>query len=351
MRVAIEAPWLARPAGGMTVLFAYGNGLVDRGHQVAMIATRMGHGVPDGGESVDELRSLDWLTVDDRLQLVDGGDAAAVAALEPDVLIRFSPEPLAGPPPWRAAELVVIQALRVLPNEFEQPLLSYPAPKLAVARWLADAADAHHHELGLTQPVFHLPNGIDHRRFRPPADSEASDAERPIDVAMIYNPAPSKATPVGVKATEAVRATHPALRVEMFGAYPRPDWLEPHITYHEQPARQQLVELYQQSKVFLLSSGVEGFGLASLEAMACGAALVTTNNGGSADFAEADHNALVAAPGDPEALAAHLQTLLRDPARRAEIAAAGLATAQRFRWSTTIDGLEALLLQMVDPQG
>ena len=343
MRVAIQAPWLPRPHGGMTVLFAYGNGLVRRGHDVTMVLTRMGHGVPEGVKTAAEVRALEWLPVDDGLACIDGSDASLVEALDADALIRFTADPLAGEPLWQnrlgPREFMVVQALKVLPPEFEDALLDYPATKLCVARWLVDAVEARHETNGLSFPVVHLPSGIDHDRFVAPAPGQ----ERDIDVLLIYNPAPTKAARVGFGATELVRRHHPGQRVEMFGAFSRPDWLSGHVEYHHQPDPAELVELYRRSKVFLLSSALEGFGLASIEAMACGATLVTTDNGGSADYAVDGHNALVAAAGDRSGLAANVQRLLADSEYRAELALRGMETATGYRWEETIDRLEALL--------
>ena len=63
-------------------------------------------------------------------------------------------------------------------------------------------------------------------------------------------------------------------------------------------ARQLVDEIYNTSRVFLCTSWVEGFGLTNVEAMACGAALVTTDNGGSRDYALHGETALVAPCGD-----------------------------------------------------
>ena len=53
-----------------------------------------------------------------------------------------------------------------------------------------------------------------------------------------------------------------------------------------------------------------------IEAMACGAALVTTDNGGSRDYAFDGTTALVADVGDAARLTEHVVTLLRDDALR-----------------------------------
>ena len=55
-----------------------------------------------------------------------------------------------------------------------------------------------------------------------------------------------------------------------------PDWIE----YHHDPKQEVIVELYNEASIWLQASVLEGFGLTALEAMACGAALVTTDCGG-----------------------------------------------------------------------
>ncbi len=72
----------------------------------------------------------------------------------------------------------------------------------------------------------------------------------------------------------------------------------------------------------------EPFGLVALEAMACGAALVFAPRGGLPEVA--GDAGLGADPDDPSAWAAAFTALARDDARRAALAAAGRARAERF---------------------
>ena len=94
-------------------------------------------------------------------------------------------------------------------------------------------------------------------------------------------------------------------------------------------------EVYGRAKVFVQPSLVEGFGYTPVEAMACGAALVTTDNGGSADYGYHERTALVVPPGDPDALAAAVSRLLDDDELRISLAEAGRAHVARFRWERT----------------
>ncbi len=84
----------------------------------------------------------------------------------------------------------------------------------------------------------------------------------------------------------------------------------------------------------------EPFGLTALEAIANGAALITTGSGGLAEIAG---DAAVYVPAsDPTALAAAIIALARDEPRRIALAAAGCARAQNFDTPVIAAALETL---------
>jgi glycosyltransferase involved in cell wall biosynthesis len=71
--------------------------------------------------------------------------------------------------------------------------------------------------------------------------------------------------------------------------------------------------------VFALPSFEEPFGLVFLEALAMKKPVVALNNGGTPEVVEHGLSGLLSEPGDQAALAAHLLTLLRDPALRSRM--------------------------------
>jgi glycosyltransferase involved in cell wall biosynthesis len=88
--------------------------------------------------------------------------------------------------------------------------------------------------------------------------------------------------------------------------------------------------LYAGSVALVAPSWYEGFGLPVLEAMACGAAVITSDRGSLPEIASG--NAILVPPGDIEALAASMERLLDDSSLRADLVLRGREHAATFSW-------------------
>jgi starch synthase len=105
------------------------------------------------------------------------------------------------------------------------------------------------------------------------------------------------------------------------------------VPHHEMSA------LYASAWVFLAPSAYEPFGLTVLEAMSAGTAVVASPFGGAPDFVRDGENGHLRIPHRSEELARTLVSLLTDPARRAQLGAAGRATAEAHSWEHTLTQL------------
>jgi glycosyltransferase involved in cell wall biosynthesis len=85
----------------------------------------------------------------------------------------------------------------------------------------------------------------------------------------------------------------------------------------------------------------EAFGLAVVEAMAMGKAVVATTTGGLPEVVAQGETGLLVPPGDPESLAAAVVSLLEDKVRREQMGRSGKARAQeRFSLDASVRHME-----------
>ncbi|MER2598647.1 MAG: glycosyltransferase family 1 protein [Caldilineales bacterium] len=111
----------------------------------------------------------------------------------------------------------------------------------------------------------------------------------------------------------------------------------------------ELADWYRAATLFVYPSLMEGFGLPVLEAMACGAVVVTSNVSSLPEVA--GNAALLVDPTDVEALAEALLGLLHVPELAAELRARSVQQAARFSWQRTAEQTAALYRRMLDDSG
>lgn len=98
------------------------------------------------------------------------------------------------------------------------------------------------------------------------------------------------------------------------------------------PHQQILAEMAAHD-VFVFPSLFEGFGLVLLEAMAMGLPVITTAHTAGPDLINEGVEGFIVPIRDSNAIAARLELLHREPARRAEMARAARVRARGFTWS------------------
>lgn len=93
----------------------------------------------------------------------------------------------------------------------------------------------------------------------------------------------------------------------------------------------------RRTNIYICASMYESFCLPVLEAMTCGAAIITTNNGGNMDFVKDGINALVIKKDDIEDIIKKLELLINNEMLRKSIAAEALKTAKEYSWDKTMN--------------
>ncbi len=110
--------------------------------------------------------------------------------------------------------------------------------------------------------------------------------------------------------------------------------IEPHVTFLGK--QDHIQDLLPDMDVLLLPSELESFGLAALEAMACGVPPVATNAGGVPELVTSGVDGFLEAPGDVPAQAARVTELLSDDRLYERMAVAARATAEKRFCSSLI---------------
>ena len=100
--------------------------------------------------------------------------------------------------------------------------------------------------------------------------------------------------------------------------------------------------LLQAGDLFLLPSQTESFGLAALEAMACGSPVVASRAGGIPEVIDDGVSGILEPVGSVEAMGRRAVELLRNPAAHAAMRAAAIAKAQQFSADAVVPMYEAL---------
>lgn len=206
-------------------------------------------------------------------------------------------------------------------------------------------------------PVIVAPLGVDHRRFHADASADAAlFAQASLNVQAPYllfvgTLEPRKGLDVLLVAFGKLAASDPDLELWVVG---QTGWdmdvVEEQLRTHPFAARIHqlgfvdevvLPALYRHARVAIYPSRGEGFGLPVLEAMACGATVVTSRDTVMAEVA--GDGAVLTRAGDADELASAVATLLTEPdATRVSRTERAVRAAALYSWERTMSAhLEA----------
>lgn len=212
-------------------------------------------------------------------------------------------------------------------------------------------ASATRENLGLASdfPIAIIPNFVDSERYKP------LDTPRVLRVIHNSNFRPVKRPLDVIEVFAKVRARCPA-ELLLIGDGPERSRCERRV--HELDLasvvrfagkQHDFVLPLQESRVFLQTSETESFGLAALEAQACGVPVVSTNVGGVAEVIVDGETGMLAPLGDIDTLAHATTKLLQDDALFARMAdAARRRAVETFAMAEKVDQYEAGYRAMLD---
>ncbi len=342
-----------RQTGGAKVFFELARGLARKGHRCHVLAPVA---PPDWLDPAD----LEWIQAADHnevvthLSLVDVAVAMFWSVVEPVFASRAPVKVLLeqGDPSLFEAERCGLSRLEAMLRAYRRPVSI-----VAVSKHLASAV---REKTGRRPHVW--PIGVNLRVFRPPEDWDPLQRGRELRAGAERGQCEPRIVVVGddrhfFKGLREVFRTVQVMRG--WGWKPRVLQLSPsgeRFYNFERDVRtarseEEMALHYRWADFYLGASHYESFSLPALEAMACGTAVISTDNGGIREYGRNGVNSLILTHRDPIAMAEALRSLVLDPQAYCRIARGGVETARPFGWERAVDEFEAYLLDLyVNPR-
>ncbi len=160
-----------------------------------------------------------------------------------------------------------------------------------------------------------------------------------------------KGGPILVDALVRLRERIPKARLIVAGPSIAPRHIPEGVFFLGPVAMEELAALFSQATVFALPALVEPFGIAFLDAMACGVPCVGTRIEAVPEIIREGETGLLVPPADPVALALALEQLLANPVRARAMGARGRARVSADGlWSHMAARLEDALASAAPPK-
>lgn len=338
-----------RPTGGFKIVYEYANYLAEQGYEINIVHGQFINNTKQRMITCTKeciklfLKKKNWIHINKNIKLIyvpklkekyipNADVTIATAWQTADILEKLGAK--------KGKKLYLIQHYEVWNGDKEEVDNTWKVKgihKILISKWLMQIAK----DMNIpSNDITYIPNALDHNKFKVLNDIE----NREMVISMMYSEIDWKGGAEGIEALKIVKEKFPEVKVLLFGKMPRtnkiPEWVE----YHENPLQNVIVEeIYNKSSIFLCPSWFEGWGLPPMEAMACGAAVVTTDNGGVSDFAINNETALVCEPKDVNQMSSLLIKLVEDKELRIKLAKEGEKYVQNFTWEKSFKKFEEVI--------
>ncbi|MCG8363359.1 MAG: glycosyltransferase family 4 protein [Pseudanabaenales cyanobacterium] len=190
-----------------------------------------------------------------------------------------------------------------------------------------------------------IANGIPESFLNLPFEPTPAAADDVIRIAQVSTYIPRKGIRYGSPALNRILARYPQVQVSFLGTdcseCPNPNTVyadfdpivRDRIKVIPRYRHETLPTLLKGHQIKILPSTSEGFGIALVEAMACGLAPVTTATPGPMAIVRDGDDAIVVPPRDSEAIEQAIERLIRDRAYLNQLRRNAYATAQNYSWT------------------
>ncbi|MEK7613554.1 MAG: glycosyltransferase family 4 protein [Patescibacteria group bacterium] len=333
-----------RISGGVKIALTYANLLKKRGHKVR-IYVQSNNPIRRTVANIFHLGYPHWIEhFQTQVVRVPSLEARYLADADVTVVTTSQTALLADNfPPSKGRQFYLLQhdeGLYHVDRDIANRAYETKAKKVVVSTWLKEILKKEH-----GQEAMLLLNPIDLKQFYKVSKKIKSETVRVMLLHHVYE---WKGTAEGVEVIQKLKRKYPHVRLVLFGVRQKSDILFPYDEYHFNVPQHKLAELYSSADIYLCPSWDEGFGLPSIEAMACGLALVTYDNGGSRDYAFHNKTALVAERRNTDDLYHQLECVVTDHELRHRIAEEGKVFVESMEgWNQRVKEFEEIISSTV----
>jgi glycosyltransferase involved in cell wall biosynthesis len=350
----LSSLWLS---GGVSVVVEYSNRLTQRGHQVSLVCPKDAHSI-----EIDAAISPEVRVVETGVSIVETSGflgkarlAVSMASAVPpgDVVIStHTPTTVAtflacslghkGLPLWFYMDYSGMFEGRPVEAWLLKNAMRWHKAALVLSGHSADEIKAFSKNDGIVVGLG-ISNLALFQSFR---GRHRNDPSTNPSILYLGDFRPRKGLNDFLAAAE--RVYDQRLDVELWIALKEPGEVECRVPHRviTRPSIQELAQLYATCDLFVSSSWYEGFGLPPLEAMACGAPVVTTDSGGVREYVRPGENCLLVPPKDPAKLSEAMLTVLNSTDLAEKFRRNGPVTSDEYTWEKATDRFEQALFKI-----
>jgi len=127
--------------------------------------------------------------------------------------------------------------------------------------------------------------------------------------------------------------------------------VEKNITFTGKVSEKEKINLYQKAWLFVNPSLIEGWGITTIEANACGVPVIASNVGGLRDAVHNPHSGVLVPYGDVDEFAKNTIKLLQDRKTRNLMSKESIEWAKKFDWDTSAKDFANIILSSLGIPG
>lgn len=333
-----------KPIGGYKIVYLYANYFNEKGHEVTIthlfghdknMKSMIRYGIKKILLSLKiyQLRRPNWFHLNKKIKIVHLDKKTSKNCLgmyDINIATAWYTATFLAEQKNGAKNYYFIQGFEIWNNNLKNVIASYRLPlnKIVISTYLKKILESYGHTTKL------IPNFVDNEKFSITNPIE----NRAKVISSMYHSNKNKGFDIALAVLKRIKADHPGVRVIIFGVDDRPKKLPDNFDYIKNPNETKLAEsIYNQSSIFLSTSLNEGWGLTVHEAMLCGCAVVSTDNGGVDDLIINKKNGLINKLNDIVGLTESVNELLSNDCYRKMIARRGREKASEYTLQSSAD--------------